>query len=90
MLRRIIKDVGRFTEGDIHDFPKATWEQIAKDYRRNRIKIRSKHADSWKQTTEVLDKFSESISMEERKAAEVEAAMRREERRAELQELRGQ
>lgn len=31
MLREIVKEVGRYKEGDQHDYPKGVWDKIAVD-----------------------------------------------------------
>lgn len=33
MLREFTKSVGRFAQGDVRDYPKATWDQIAETAR---------------------------------------------------------
>ena len=30
MLRKFTRDIGRYHKGQLHDYPKAVWEQIAK------------------------------------------------------------
>ena len=29
MLRRFTRDIGRFKEGELHDYPRGTWNNIA-------------------------------------------------------------
>lgn len=31
MLRKLKTSVGRYKKGELHDYPKAVWEKIAKD-----------------------------------------------------------
>jgi len=34
MVRRFIRDAGRFKKGDVRDYPRATWNDIAKASKR--------------------------------------------------------
>lgn len=29
MLRRFTKDIGRYKEGEVHDYPKSVWDRLA-------------------------------------------------------------
>ena len=31
MLRKITKAIGRYREGEVHDYPKAVWDKMAAD-----------------------------------------------------------
>lgn len=32
MLRKFTKTMGRYQEGAVHDYPRGTWDKIAKDF----------------------------------------------------------
>ena len=31
MLRKITKDIGRYSQGAVHDYPKGVWDKLAQD-----------------------------------------------------------
>jgi ubiquinone/menaquinone biosynthesis C-methylase UbiE len=85
MLRKMTKDVGRFAAGDVHDFPKGTWMQIAHDYWKGRIKIKPqlnkatmKRDAEWAKAEAILDKFSKPLTMDQDKANRYMEAIRSE------------
>jgi hypothetical protein len=59
MLRKFTKDVGRFKEGQLGNYPKDIWEKIAQDYVRTHSKLRLKTRDV--DTEKVLARFSTRI-----------------------------